>query len=541
MLKQTILSLFALLAFLLPEQALAASAYTTCLRLENPVPGDPAVANTWGTIENTGRSLVDTAVAAPLALSVAGSSDVILTSNNGAADQSRSRHYTFSGVLTGSITVYWPQFCRAFSVTNSTTGAFTLRLAVNNGSGSPRGTTYTIAQGHTLPFTSNGTDIAADLTLPLPAVLGGTGLSSFTSGGIPYFASSTTIASSAALAANRIVLGGGAGTTPATLGSLGTTTTLLHGNAAGAPTFGAVSLTADVTGTLPVANGGTGAASFTSGQVLVGSGTSAIAVVSAGTSGQVLTSNGSSAPTWQSGPTGTVTSVATGTGLTGGTITSTGTISLASISDLRVMANISGGSAAPIANTMTGILDATIGSTRGSLLERGASGWTVLTPGTANYGLLSGGSGADPSYVQIPLLNGTTAFSALQTFSAGASITPAAAPATTAVGYLGAPQNTQNTDYGIVMTDAGKMVYHSSASTHTYTIPANGSVAFPIGTKIEIVNDNGGGNVTIAITTDTLRWIPTGSAGSRTLAANGSAIISKITATSWQIMGINLS
>src|SRR5262252_7183396 len=41
-------------------------------------------------------------------------------------------------------------------------------------------------------------------------------------------------------------------------GTLGTATTLLHGNAAGDPTYSAVSLTADVTGTLPVANGGTG-------------------------------------------------------------------------------------------------------------------------------------------------------------------------------------------------------------------------------------------------------------------------------------------
>ena len=50
------------------------------------------------------------------------------------------------------------------------------------------------------------------------------------------------------------------------MASLGTTTTVLHGNAAGAPTFGAVSLTADVTGTLAVANGGTNAstASITS-------------------------------------------------------------------------------------------------------------------------------------------------------------------------------------------------------------------------------------------------------------------------------------
>ena len=87
-----------------------------------------------------------------------------------------------------------------------------------------------------------------------------------TSGGIPYFSSGTTWATSGALTANAIVLGGGAGAAPAPLASLGTTTTVLHGNAVGAPTFGAVSLTADVTNTLPVANGGTNAstASITS-------------------------------------------------------------------------------------------------------------------------------------------------------------------------------------------------------------------------------------------------------------------------------------
>ena len=79
-----------------------------------------------------------------------------------------------------------------------------------------------------------------------------------TSGGIPYFSSGTAWASSGALTASRLVLGGGAGAAPTVLGSLGTTTTVLHGNAAGAPTFGAVSLTADVSGILPIANGGTG-------------------------------------------------------------------------------------------------------------------------------------------------------------------------------------------------------------------------------------------------------------------------------------------
>lgn len=41
-------------------------------------------------------------------------------------------------------------------------------------------------------------------------------------------------------------------------GPLGTTVTVLHGNAAGDPSYAAVSLTADVSGTLPLGNGGTG-------------------------------------------------------------------------------------------------------------------------------------------------------------------------------------------------------------------------------------------------------------------------------------------
>lgn len=88
----------------------------------------------------------------------------------------------------------------------------------------------------------------------VPVGMGGTGITSGTSGGIPYFASSSTLASSAALTANRIVLGGGAGVAPTVLGSLGTTSTLLHGNAAGAPSFGAVALATDVSGTLQAAN-----------------------------------------------------------------------------------------------------------------------------------------------------------------------------------------------------------------------------------------------------------------------------------------------
>ena len=62
-------------------------------------------------------------------------------------------------------------------------------------------------------------------------------------------------------------------------------------------TSGQADLTTAVTGTLPVANGGTGAATLTSGNVLIGAGTSAVTFVAAGTTGNVLTSNGT---TWTS-------------------------------------------------------------------------------------------------------------------------------------------------------------------------------------------------------------------------------------------------
>lgn len=62
-------------------------------------------------------------------------------------------------------------------------------------------------------------------------------------------------------------------------------------------TSGQASLTTAVTGTLPVANGGTGATTLTANNVLLGNGTSALQAVAPGTSGNALVSNGS---TWTS-------------------------------------------------------------------------------------------------------------------------------------------------------------------------------------------------------------------------------------------------
>jgi hypothetical protein len=121
----------------------------------------------------------------------------------------------------------------------------------------------------------------------------------------------------------------------------------------------------------------------------------------------------------------------------------------------------------------------------------------------------------------------------------GGSLTPEPTPTATAIGYLGSPINTQNAAYTTVMSDAGKTLYHTDAGTHTWTIDSNANVAYPIGTQIGFSNESGGGNVTIAITSDTLRW--GSSTGSRTLAANGSAVAQKMTSTAWRLTGDGIS
>lgn len=80
----------------------------------------------------------------------------------------------------------------------------------------------------------------------------------------------------------------------------GTSGQVLTSNGASAPTWNApaaVNLATGVTGTLPVANGGTGSTTLTANNVLLGNGTSAFQVVAPGTNGNVLTSNGT---TWTS-------------------------------------------------------------------------------------------------------------------------------------------------------------------------------------------------------------------------------------------------
>lgn len=101
------------------------------------------------------------------------------------------------------------------------------------------------------------------------------------------------------------------------------------------------------------------------------------------------------------------------------------------------------------------------------------------------------------------------------------------------IGFRGLPQNAQTASYTLALADAGK---HISNTTGGFVIPANASVAFPVGTTIVLFN-NSGSTQTISITSDTLRQAGTSNTGSRTLAIYGLATCVKVAATTWVVSG----
>lgn len=96
--------------------------------------------------------------------------------------------------------------------------------------------------------------------------------------------------------------------------------------------------------------------------------------------------------------------------------------------------------------------------------------------------------------------------------------------------------------YGFVLADANNAFLHPSADTtaRIWTIPANASIAFPIGTTLTGYNQNAAGVITLSITTDTMRLALTGTTGSRTIAANGMFTATKLTTTEWLVNGVGI-
>ena len=246
----------------------------------------------------------------------------------------------------------------------------------------------------------------------------------------------------------------------------------------------------------------------TAGGVAYGNATE-LAFTAAGTAGQVLTSAGSSAPTWTAPATnGTVTSasVVSANGFAGTVATATTTPAIT------------------LTTAITGVLKG-----NATAISAAVAGTDYVTP-----------TGTE-TLTNKTLTSPTLTTPALGTPASGV-LSSCTVDGTDKVGFLNIPQNSQSAAYTLVLEDAGKHIFHPSgdANARTYTIPANSSVAYAIGTAITFINMTSQ-VVTIAITTDTMYLSSAGTTGSRSLAQYGSATAIKITSTTWLISGSGLT
>jgi len=235
--------------------------YVNNLRLKEITTGDED--GTWGTSTNTNLELITDGFSYGTK-QMSADANQTFTMPDATADATRGFYLkiTSAGSLTGTrvVTLGPNTISKVWMIENATTGGQS--ITIKQGSG-----------GSVTILTTQKTMVVTEGTGAGAAVLNANPSGSV--GSVTSVAVTGTV--------NGITLTGG----PVT--SSGTFT--LGG------TLANVNLASQVTGTLPVGNGGTGQTALTANNVVLGNGTSGVQVVAPGTSGNVLKSNGS---TWTS-------------------------------------------------------------------------------------------------------------------------------------------------------------------------------------------------------------------------------------------------
>lgn len=190
-------------------------------------------------------------------------------------------------------------------------------------------------------------------TTPLGVTSGGTGLATMAAGDVLYASAANTLARLASAST--------------------TTSVLLSGNTA--PTWGKVALTSAVSGTLPIANGGTGQTTATAA-------TNALLPSQSGNSGKYLTTDGTNT-SWAtvSGGSGSVTSVSAGAGMNFTTITTSGSVDLGTPSTLGLSTTnqVTG-------TTHTHQVDFPVSSVRGQLGDTALASGNIVLADLLSFG-----------------------------------------------------------------------------------------------------------------------------------------------------------
>jgi hypothetical protein len=209
------------------------AATTGQLGLVTPTQG--TLSGAWGDTVNNGiTEYTNIAIAGTLSFSGDGAITLANTTGDAAATNITTTTAQYmvirvTGTLTTPKIITGPSYSKLYLVDNAATGGIVTFKASGQ-------TGVSIAVGESAFVYYNGTDyikVASDLITALSGTLGvangGTGLTAGTSGGVLAYTATGTLASSAALTANKMVIGGGAGVVPATTSVFGTAAAVTAG------------------------------------------------------------------------------------------------------------------------------------------------------------------------------------------------------------------------------------------------------------------------------------------------------------------------
>lgn len=436
--------------------------------------------------------------------------------------------------LTASTTLGLDASKNVVSVTNTGTGNNVLATSpvlTTPNIGTPSAGTLTNCTG--LPFAGTTGTLAADR--------GGTGQSSYAVGDLLYASTTTALSKLADVATGNALISGGVGVAPS-WGKVGLTTHIsgtlpIANGGTGSTSTTYCSLTTNVTGTLPLANGGTGATTQAGAA-------NAVLPSQSTNNGKYLTTDGANV-SWAtvSAGGGTVTSVS-GTGTVSG-ITLTGTVtSSGSLTLGGTLAVTASNFASQTANTFLSAPNGSAGvPTFRTIVAADVPTLNQNTTGTAanvtgTVAVANGGTGA------------TTAATARSNLSAAASgantdITSVASTTTIngfTIGYRDIPQNATSTSFQFAQGDAGEHFYSTNAGSTTLTVPTNATAAISVGSAFTVVN-NGTTAITVTTTGTTVYKAGTSTAWASggTLAVRGMATFMKVATDTWFVSGSGLS
>lgn len=466
--------------------------------------------------------------------------------------------YKFVGTLTSDQYIVVPSTVQQYWVDNATNGAFSFFLRTSGG------TPIGVAQGTRGIYYCDGSNMVdadtSTVSLPVSATDGGTGITSYTVGDLLYANSTTSLARLADVAVGNALISGGVGVVPS---------------------WGKIGLTTHVSGTLPVANGGTGATTSTGSGAVVLATSPTLVTPSLGTPSAATLTNATGLPI-VAGTTGTLSVARGGTGATAST--GSGNVVLAT-SPTLVTPTLGAASATSLSNglgavgtpsyTFTGDTNTGIFSPAADTLafvEGGVEVMRIDSAGNLGIGTTSVGykldvpnnvvhfletvvgndalgwgrfvTASSTFFIQSGSLNsGLSAsrdFAFTNMYGTGEILRLLASGGITsanladAVGYKGLPQNSRTASYTLALSDMGK---HISITTGGVVIPDNGTLSFPIGATVVIYNNSSSTQTISILPTDTLRLAGTASTGTRTLAQRGLATCVKVEAGTWVVSG----